>query len=356
MTNRSLVFTLQTQLQTNWCWVANAASISLFYNPASGFTQCKVACETLGRADCCNSKVPSGCNIPYLLDEALSITDNLKQFIQKPIPLTEIITEIDHQWIVGVRIGWRSGGGHFVSIYGYNNLGANSFVYVADPIYGRSYMALIDFTENYLNDGNWTHTYLTKGKDSMLHFNKVDESMIERAMAMVSPDVVMDFDNLNDPQRESGLMGHDIYNINIDSLKGGNNISFDLVGTRFIKKDNHGDDFIFEFSGTDKKRDLSRIIFGDQYARNYYTVVESLRENFKNFKVDYNVAVVRLPSLKVEAVWLRKNDDMVDSYFIPLFTNDFLDAEIRYSIHEFFELLRENSSNSKLYDNDRMGG
>ncbi|MFH6999383.1 hypothetical protein ACHRVZ_15750 [Flavobacterium sp. FlaQc-57] len=217
-------------------------------------------------------------------------------------------------------------------------------------------MTLKNFTENYLNDGDWTHTYLTKAKDSMLHFNKVDESTIERAIAMVSPDVVMDFDNLNDSQLDSGLMGHDIYNINIDSLKGCNNISFNLMGTRFIRKDNHGDNFIFEFSGTAKNRDLSRIIFGNQYARNYYTVLESLRENFKNIKEDYNVAVVRLPLLKVEAVWLRIIDDMADSYFIPLFTNDFLDAEIRYSIHEFFELLRENSNNSKLCDNDRMGG
>ena len=36
---RRLAFTMQTQLQTQWCWAANSVSVSLFYDSASGWTR-----------------------------------------------------------------------------------------------------------------------------------------------------------------------------------------------------------------------------------------------------------------------------------------------------------------------------
>ncbi|MEX2552467.1 MAG: hypothetical protein WD627_05655 [Actinomycetota bacterium] len=38
----TLPFDMQLQTQSNWCWAATAASVSLYYWPWSGWTQCKV--------------------------------------------------------------------------------------------------------------------------------------------------------------------------------------------------------------------------------------------------------------------------------------------------------------------------
>lgn len=38
-----IYFSMQHQQQSNWCWAATATSVALFYQPASGWTQCQVA-------------------------------------------------------------------------------------------------------------------------------------------------------------------------------------------------------------------------------------------------------------------------------------------------------------------------
>ena len=41
-TPRSIGLRMQYQQTTEWCWMANAVSVSHFYNPASTWTQCQV--------------------------------------------------------------------------------------------------------------------------------------------------------------------------------------------------------------------------------------------------------------------------------------------------------------------------
>ena len=71
--------------------------------------------------------------------------------------------EIDNDDPMGARIQWTQGGGHFVSIYGYDDSDAAKFLLViGDPWYGVSIVAIDQFTKNYLGMGSWTHSYLTK--------------------------------------------------------------------------------------------------------------------------------------------------------------------------------------------------
>ena len=60
-----LVFSIQKQLQTQWCWAAVSTSVSLYFNRSSTWTQCTVANKNLKRSDCCGS--PSNCNTPSVL-------------------------------------------------------------------------------------------------------------------------------------------------------------------------------------------------------------------------------------------------------------------------------------------------
>ncbi|MGH2666511.1 papain-like cysteine protease family protein [Flavobacterium sp.] len=356
MRNIALPFVMQYQTQSNWCWAANAASISIFYNKSSAATQCAVACVCLNRTDCCHGNVPA-CNVPFYLDRALKVVGNLRQFVGQYIDMSAIKTEIDNGRVIGTRIGWRNGGGHFVSLFGYNDLiPSNSYIYVADPIYGTSYMSLSDFTFNYLSEGSWTTTYFTKGH-TMLHFKKLDEKIIEKAIAMMSPPSFGEFKESKSEETKSDMMGHAIFNIDMESLKGSGEVIFEQVGERLMDRDTVSkNNFIFEFANIDKKTNLNRIIYGDEYTKHYFNVFENLKKDSQKKKEDFKISVVRLPSLKVDAVWLEGIEGTSDEWFVPLFTNDFLKANDRYSKTEFYELLRKNAAETKFYDDDMLGG
>ncbi|WP_413989408.1 papain-like cysteine protease family protein [Labrys okinawensis] len=157
-----LPFNMQTQTQTNWCWAATSTSVSHFYWRWSGWTQCLVANGELGFNNCCSSPVPSPCNVPWYLDRALTLTQNLDHMVSATITFQAIKAEIDAGRVIGARIGWSGGGGHFVAIYGYSRVGPFEFLDIDDPIYGKSHPSLATFTSNYRGSGQWTHTYFTK--------------------------------------------------------------------------------------------------------------------------------------------------------------------------------------------------
>jgi hypothetical protein len=160
-TSTVLPFNMQAQTQTNWCWAATSTSVSHFYFSASTWTQCKVAGAELQRSDCCNAPVPSPCNVPWYLDRALTRTSNFVR-LSAPISYAEIETELKAGRVIGTRIGWNGGGGHFMCIYGCSRVGSTEFVDIDDPIYGKSHITLATFSNNYQGSGHWTTTYFTK--------------------------------------------------------------------------------------------------------------------------------------------------------------------------------------------------
>jgi hypothetical protein len=156
--NISLPFNMQRQTQSYWCWAATSTSISLFYNALSKWTQCLVAKRALGK-ECCNN--PFGCNITWYLDRALQITAN---FVSVSGALNQLAIQSQLQLcrIIGTRIGWVGGGGHFMAIYGCSDRTGIFFLSIDDPIYGKSDLSLIDYSRNYKGSGSWTHSYYTK--------------------------------------------------------------------------------------------------------------------------------------------------------------------------------------------------
>jgi Papain-like cysteine protease AvrRpt2 len=169
---RSLAFNMQAQTQSNWCWAATSTSVSHFYWWASPWTQCKVAGAELNLTTCCQSPVPSACNVPWYLDKALARTQNFVSIVSGTVSFDQVKAEIDAGRPVGARIGWSGGGGHFVAIYGYTQiLGVLDFFDIDDPIYGKSHLSVSDFTSNYQGSGTWTHTYFTKSYIGIMILN-----------------------------------------------------------------------------------------------------------------------------------------------------------------------------------------
>jgi papain like cysteine protease AvrRpt2 len=154
---RALSFAVQHQLQTQWCWAAVTVSVAGFYR-IPGWTQCRIVNDRLGRANCCTDGSSDACNQPGFLDKALSRVGNLGGFSAGALSLQQIQTEIDAGRPIGVRIGWTTGGGHFIAVAGYSD---QNIVDVQDPWFGPSAVDYNAFRLRYHGSGRWTHSYRT---------------------------------------------------------------------------------------------------------------------------------------------------------------------------------------------------
>jgi hypothetical protein len=157
-----LEFTMQAQTQSNWCWAATSASVSLYYKGVDLWTQCNIATLELNRA-CCNMPVPGACNVPWYLDRALSRTGHFSTMQNGALTFDVVRGYIDTQRIVGVRTAWAGGGAHFIVIYGYKTSTAGiNYFHIDDPIYGKSIYSENEFNLIYQGSGTWTHSYITQ--------------------------------------------------------------------------------------------------------------------------------------------------------------------------------------------------
>ncbi len=163
--SRKLSLSVQPQEQTRWCWAAVSTSVSLFYSPAATWTQCSVANATLQRADCCGNGAadPGKCNRDWYLDRALNATDNLDRVEPRPLVFDEVKEQIANDAVIGTRVAWRGGGGHFQTIVGWLVAGSGvEYIEISDPIYLDIQMVFSQFATHYQWGGDWTHSYLTR--------------------------------------------------------------------------------------------------------------------------------------------------------------------------------------------------
>ena len=68
--------------------------------------------------------------------------------------------ELARGYVIGIRIGWSGGGGHFIAMDGAKT--SDATVHLEDPIYGTSDIAYATLVSSYQGSGSWTHTYYTK--------------------------------------------------------------------------------------------------------------------------------------------------------------------------------------------------
>ncbi|MBS1807981.1 MAG: hypothetical protein JST84_07300 [Acidobacteria bacterium] len=165
-------FDLEKQKRGNWCWAAVTTSILSFFQADLEMTQCEVVKEvfrlTKGyetETDCCQHSRSKTCNRTYKLGDALDIMGLLSSRCNYPLTLDEIRGQINQGVPIGVRIGWRGGGGHFVVITAVgpqDPRGDNhTWVRVADPKDpAASYITYQALKNRYKGEGKWTHSYL----------------------------------------------------------------------------------------------------------------------------------------------------------------------------------------------------
>jgi hypothetical protein len=155
-----LNFSMQHQMQTNWCWAASSSSVNAFFNSSTSWTQCKIVNAELGKSECCKNGSGNDCNIPWYLDKALARVGNFQSWSSGAGSIDDIVKEIDNGRMLCARIGWNGGGGHFVAVEGYNS--DLNMVAIEDPWYGPSDITLDTFKSAYKGSGSWTHKYYVK--------------------------------------------------------------------------------------------------------------------------------------------------------------------------------------------------
>ena len=155
---RLLDFTIQSQEQSEWCWAANAASVSKFYDPLSTWTQCQLANDAFALTTCCQDGTTDQCNQAYHVDVALVMVSRYGRTLKTRLADADIRMEIDNGRPVCVMIRWPDQNNHFVTIYGYSG----TFYDIADPLWGLSMVEAATFPQQYHSGADWAETYLTK--------------------------------------------------------------------------------------------------------------------------------------------------------------------------------------------------
>jgi hypothetical protein len=344
--SKQLAFDMQAQTQSNWCWVATATSVSHFYWLWSTWTQCRVAKAELERTDCCNSPVPSPCNVPWYLDRALTRTNNFVSIIGQA-SFQQIRDEIDAGRPVGARIGWSGGGGHFMVIYGYSFIAGAQYFDIDDPIYGKSHLTVADFASNYQGSGTWTHTYFTKSYFRMPIKLLIPREPILRRIWEVRPllklkqDMMFagDMRDVVEEGRASLGMAHRLYSLALDSLIAEQDLSLQPVGLRVYEMLEDTPRAFFDLSEDEEPRLLQM-----SESRNYLDIfARGLTEVLKTVdrsERECELRLFRVPALNFEALWLNYEGEMQD-VLVPLRAVDRLTPYNVVPLNEALEVLRE---------------
>jgi hypothetical protein len=344
--SRQLAFSMQAQTQTNWCWAATATSVSHFYWWWSTWTQCGVANGELGHNDCCNSSVPSACNVPWYLDRALTRTNNFVSIIAGQAGFAQVRAELDAGRPVGARIGWSGGGGHFMVIYGYSLVGGVEYFDIDDPIYGKSHLTVADFSSSYQGSGSWTHTYFTKSFFKMpIKFLIPDELILHRILearpllSLKQEKVLSGERQILDEQAHASLgMAQRIYAVGLDSLLSKQE-SPQPVGLRVYEMSGDKAQAFYDVSEETQPRllQMSASKFHLEPFVRGLSVALNLAEQSR---AESELRLLRVPALNFEGLWINYADDTRDM-LVPLRAAGKLAPYEPLPMDEAFDALRE---------------
>jgi hypothetical protein len=153
----------QHQEQTEWCWSATTVSITRYYDPATTWTQCKLANRAFGQTTCCQDGTTSACNQPWYPDNALTITGHLRSTDFKSESFATVMGGINASRPISIAIYWTGGGGHNPAIDGYDNSDSSApTIDLEDPWYGPSTQDFNTFPRTYQGGATWGVTYFTQ--------------------------------------------------------------------------------------------------------------------------------------------------------------------------------------------------
>lgn len=341
-----LPFNMQAQTQSNWCWAATSTSVSKFYSFLSPWTQCKVAAAELGKS-CCNSPTPTACNVPWYLDKALTRTQNFVSIQGGTVTWEKVKQELENGLVVGTRIGWNGGGGHFMVIHGVSKSGLVKYLHIDDPIYGKSVLTYNQFATNYQGSGTWTHTYFTRKHFYFMWFKEL--LLIPELLKPIPPirpliNVYEETPNIRENSLEGEYnLAHHSYIVGLNEIKKDFTLPKTPNTLRVIELQNEEPVALFELGLNESNPELIQMNVSPMYFRQLDESLGRLKEFARQNRALGEIRLIKIPALNVEAFWLHydgKSGDIICP--VKRFENDStIDWDKAYTEKDFGKLIND---------------
>lgn len=305
---------MQDQQQTEWCWAAAATSVSLFYDSDSAWTQCKLANQQYAQTTCCDDGSTPACNPADggFLEQALTTTGNYRPpVVAGPITIAQLEAEFaaSPPRVVGVRIGWNQGGGHFVVISGASQ--ADNIVHVRDPepFWGTQEYDYTQFSTNYKGMGTWTHTMYTQPSAPVrAKPAKAPPAVVKLFQEAVARDANAEA-SANLGKKMNLSEAWQVYVEGLVDLADRKGLSAAILsGWQTVVTDPNGDLYTLEADGAvpEKITSLGRGSFTRQKLTMIHDAAQILAP------ATYTVRILRIPALRLNALWMKAAQDDAD--------------------------------------------
>lgn len=315
--NLVLPFNMEMQTKSNWCWAATSKSVSHYYSRLSPWTQCKIASSELGQT-CCTSPVPSPCNVPWYLDRSLQRTQNFISVQGGTISFQEIRNQLNNGFVVGACIGWNSGGGHFMVIYGVSRTLTNEYLYIDDPIYGKSILLYNVFATNYQGSGTWTHTYFTKKYNYFMWLKDLEfNPKLLKPIPEIRPFAKINNQhfNINQLPEPEFSMPHFNYIISLNDINGEMNLPKKPISLRVLEMEDSAPLAVYEVGLDEENPQFLQLNSNKEYFGLFDTAIQTLKR-YANQDAAAELRNVRVPALNLEATWLHYEDQQHDRFVL----------------------------------------
>jgi len=344
-----LPFTMQAQTQSNWCWAATSTSVSRYYSILSPWTQCKVASEELGQT-CCTTPVPGACNVPWFLDSALTRTNNFVSVQGGTVAWSTVKSELEKGLVVGARIGWSGGGGHFMVLHGVSSIGVTNYLHIDDPIYGQSVWTYQQFATNYQGSGSWSHTYFTKKYFYFMWFKDlVFNPILLKPIPEIRP-LLRAYDPSIAEDAAAGGEGdfgvpHYVFNVPLNALARGGKLPTVPAALRVMEMKGDAPVAFYDLSLDEERPELLQMNRNAAYFDLMNTALGRLKATAEGRKTVGELSLIRIPALNMEALCLEfggRAKSLIS--ILPRFDYASFDTNKVYEQDEFLTLLRRAAS------------
>lgn len=349
-----LSFDMELQTQSNWCWAATSKSVSTFYSVFSPWTQCKVASDELSQT-CCDTPVPSACNVPWYLDRALTRTHNYVSMQSGTITWSKVKEELQKGLVVGARQGWSGGGGHFMVIHGVSKSNGVEYLHIDDPIYGKSTLTYTQFATNYQGSGTWTHTYFTKKHYYLMWFKELalNPELLKpihfiRPLLNVYGEKV---ENIKEMALDDIGVPHYIYDIKLEEINEGLKAPQNPTSLRVLEIKNDKPVASYELGTNERNPEMVQMNTNKNFFDMMNSAMSRLKLEDQKNKLTGELRMIRIPALNMEAVWLNypgRTEDLI--CVLPRFAYSAIESDKVYPISEFLKLLQKEKSKLGKFD------
>jgi hypothetical protein len=339
-----LAFTMQQQLQTEWCWAATSTSVSLFYDAVnSPWTQCKVVNAEQSQTTCCQNGASAACNVPWYLDKALTRTKNFNYYVSNSLSISDLDLELANGRPMGTRIGWAGGGGHFMVLGGAST--KDSRVHVHDPIYGDQDYDYNSYCTKYQGNGTWTHSYYTQT------FKNPASGCITLLVQLLFGARKQEL-SAAQPKVTGVNVSHPVFFERLDDLAGGKGLSAAQESGRWnIVVAQSGD--VYAEDTEPGSTAVRSVIRGPLVTETLRLVDEVRRQNLSE-NIPRETRLLQIPGIYVFALWLKAPQDGDDLLMPMKPAPTALRAGVAYARSEF-EAIVKPLAEARLRFDERPG-